>query len=76
MIISESIPSGSRGKLVLGAFGFQALGALGGTAVGFLVLSIDPDLDAWRWMYATAIIPALAVTHRPLLHHRKRRTGC
>src|SRR6516164_3879610 len=62
MIISENIPSVSRGRLVLGAFGFQALGALGGTAVGWLVLSIVPDLSAWRWMYATAVIPALAVT--------------
>src|SRR5271165_5268697 len=62
MIISENIPSISRGRLVLGAFGFQALGALGGTAVGWLVLTIVPDLSAWRWMYATAVIPALAVT--------------
>jgi MFS family permease len=62
MIISESIPSLSRGRLVLAAFGFQALGALGGTVVGFLVLSNLPDLSAWRWMYATAVIPALAVT--------------
>lgn len=62
MIISESIPSTSRGRLVLAAFGFQALGALGGTAVGYLVLSVFPDLSAWRWMYATAIVPALAVT--------------
>jgi MFS transporter, putative metabolite transport protein len=62
MIISESIPSTSRGKLVLAAFGFQALGALGGTAVGFLVLSVEPTLDAWRWMYGTAIVPALLVT--------------
>jgi len=62
MIISESIPSINRGKLVLGAFAFQAVGALGGTGVGWLVLSFFPTLDAWRWMYATALIPALAVT--------------
>jgi MFS family permease len=62
MIISENIPSFTRGRLVLAAFGFQALGALGGTAVGFLVLSSLTDLSAWRWMYATAVIPALAVT--------------
>ena len=62
MIISENIPSSSRGKLVLGAFGFQALGALGGTGIGCLVLSLVPELDAWRWMYATALIPAIAVT--------------
>src|SRR5271170_848400 len=62
MIISESIPSTSRGKLVLGAFAFQAVGALGGTAVGFLVLSTLPEISAWRWMYASAIIPAALVT--------------
>jgi MFS transporter, putative metabolite transport protein len=62
MIISESIPSFARGKLVLAAFGFQALGALAGTGVGCLVLVLVPDLSAWRWMYATALFPALAVT--------------
>jgi MFS transporter, putative metabolite transport protein len=62
MIISESIPSTSRGRLVLGAFAFQAVGALGGTAIGYLVLSTLPDISAWRWMYASAIIPALLVT--------------
>ncbi|QGZ65236.1 MFS transporter [Paraburkholderia acidisoli] len=62
MIISESIPSASRGKLVLAAFGFQALGALGGTGIGYLVLSFMPTLEAWRWMYATAIVPAVIVT--------------
>jgi MFS family permease len=62
MVISENIPSASRGKLVLGAFGFQAVGALAGTGVGCLVLVLVPDLSAWRWMYATALIPALAVT--------------
>ena len=62
MIISESIPSTSRGKLVLGAFGFQALGALGGTGIGCLCLVLVPSLDAWRWMFATALVPALIVT--------------
>ncbi len=62
MIISESIPSSARGKLVLAAFGFQSVGALAGTAVGYFVLATMPSLDAWRWMYATAVIPAIAVT--------------
>jgi MFS family permease len=62
MIISESTPSASRGKLVLAAFAFQAVGALGGTAVGYLVLTSDPQLNAWRWMFATAVVPALVVT--------------
>src|SRR6201992_1380984 len=42
MIISESIPSVARGKLVLGAFAFQAIGALFGTAVGYGVLATLP----------------------------------
>lgn len=62
MVISESIPSNNRGKLVLGAFAFQAVGALGGTAIGYIVLSTLPDISAWRWMYAAAIIPAFLVT--------------
>jgi MFS family permease len=62
MIISENIPSTSRGKLVLAAFAFQAIGALGGTAVGYAILVAVPNLHAWRWMFATAVIPALLVT--------------
>jgi MFS transporter, putative metabolite transport protein len=62
VIISESIPSVARGKLVLGAFAFQAIGALAGTGVGCLVLVLVPDLSAWRWMFATALIPAILVT--------------
>jgi MFS transporter, putative metabolite transport protein len=61
VIVSESIPSYSRGRLVLSAFGFQAIGALAGTAVGLLILQSSESLTSWRWMYATAIIPALLV---------------
>lgn len=61
MVISESIPGRTRGRLVLGAFGFQAVGALVGAGVGYLILGGDQSLSAWRWMYATAIIPAIAV---------------
>jgi MFS transporter, putative metabolite transport protein len=62
MIISENTPSSKRGSLVLGAFAFQAVGALAGTGVGFLILAYQPNLDAWRWMFATAVIPAVIVT--------------
>ncbi len=62
MVISESIPSIDRGKLVLSAFGFQAVGALAGTGVGYVILNCMPSLAAWRWMYATVIIPAILVT--------------
>jgi MFS family permease len=62
MIISENIPSASRGRLVLGAFAFQAIGAMSGIIVGAVVLVIDPDISAWRWMYATALAPAILIT--------------
>ncbi|MEF2230387.1 MAG: MFS transporter [Pseudodesulfovibrio sp.] len=61
MVISESIPSAMRGRLVLGAFGFQAVGALAGTAVGYIILEDVGGLSAWRWMYATAVVPAVLV---------------
>ncbi len=62
MIISENIPSVSRGRLVLGAFAFQAIGAMCGIIVGAVVLVIDPSIGAWRWMYATALAPAILIT--------------
>jgi MFS transporter, putative metabolite transport protein len=61
LVISESIASKDRGKLVLSAFAFQAIGALVGTIVGFLILANLPEIGAWRWMYATAIVPAVLV---------------
>jgi MFS transporter, putative metabolite transport protein len=61
LVISESLPSVTRGRFVLAAFGFQALGALVGMAVGFVVLEHIAVIQAWRWMYATAVIPALLV---------------
>ena len=42
-------------------FELDDIAALIGTAIGYLILANDPDLEAWRWMYATAIIPAVLV---------------
>jgi MFS family permease len=61
LVVSESIPSRNRGRLVLGAFAFQAVGALVGTALGFAILVNDPALGAWRTMYAVVIVPAALV---------------
>jgi putative MFS transporter len=61
LIISESMPSRIRGRMVLGAFGFQAVGGLAGTAIGFLILFENPEIGAWRWMYASTIILAVPV---------------
>src|SRR4029077_8153858 len=62
LIISESIPSRIRGRMVLAAFGFQAVGGLAGTAVGFLILFENPDIGAWRWIYASTLVLAVPVT--------------
>jgi putative MFS transporter len=61
MVISESIATSMRGRLVLSAFAFQAVGAFFGTALGFGILYANPNLDAWRMMYAAAIVPAVLV---------------
>lgn len=61
MVISEAVPSRGRGGLVLSAFAFQAVGAICGAGLGFIILSFYPALDAWRWMFAAAILPAIAV---------------
>ncbi len=61
VIISESISSRSRGRLVLSAFAFQAVGALFGTMIGYLILANVQEIEAWRWMYAAAVVPALIV---------------
>ncbi len=80
IVISESIPTRARGRLVLTAFAFQAVGAFAGTALGFVILLENPHVEAWRWMYATAIVPAVLVTcgrffvtespHWLVSHHR------
>src|SRR5947209_5703035 len=61
LIISESMPSRIRGRMVLGAFGFQAIGGLAGTAIGFMILFENPEIAAWRWMYASTILLAVPV---------------
>jgi len=61
LVISETTASGSRGRLVLGAFAFQAVGALFGTGIGYFILANSDSLDAWRLMYAVAVIPAVLV---------------
>jgi MFS transporter, putative metabolite transport protein len=61
MVISESIATSMRGRLVLSAFAFQAVGAFFGTALGFGILYANPNIGAWRMMYAAAIVPAVLV---------------
>jgi MFS family permease len=61
LVISESIPAAVRGRLVLGAFSFQALGAVLGTAIAAVVLGSKPELDTWRIFYLIPVVPVLLV---------------
>lgn len=61
-MISETIPSSARGRMVLSAFGFQAVGAVAGTVVGMIVLGNRDSLADWRVMFALVILPAVFVT--------------
>ncbi|WP_232313108.1 MFS transporter [Enterovibrio coralii] len=61
LMLSESIPSKNRGRLVLSAFGFQAIGALTGVLIGYGILSYSADAHAWRWMYAVVLLPSIVV---------------
>ncbi len=59
--IAESVPTRLRGRLIVGAFAFQALGSLLGVLVGLLILKADPTLSAWRFMLAFGVLPAVVV---------------
>ncbi|MEB3354967.1 MAG: MFS transporter [Cyanobacteriota bacterium] len=61
LVISESIPAEIRGRLVLGAFSFQALGAVAGTAVAALFLTLESSPEIWRQLYLLPVIPVLFV---------------
>ena len=65
LVISESIPASIRGRLVLGAFSFQAIGAVLGTAIASIVLgsmaSSPNALDAWRVFFLVPVVPVAAV---------------
>ena len=62
MIISENIPSANRGKLVLARSASRHSVRSPAPASAASCSSSSRSCRAWRWMYATALIPALAVT--------------
>ncbi|WP_026736338.1 MFS transporter [Fischerella sp. PCC 9605] len=69
--ITENVPSRLRGRMVIGAFTFQAVGALLGAVTGLVVIHIFQTLYpdsavpamqyAWRWMLGVGLVLAIAV---------------
>lgn len=69
--ITENVPARFRGRMVIGAFTFQAVGALLGALTGLIVIHIFrtlyPDTAqmaiqyAWRWMLGVGLLLAIAV---------------
>lgn len=68
LVISENIPAKIRGRLVLGAFSFQAVGVFLGTIIATVVLSWKPELQTWRAFYVIPMLPvALVIWGRCLI---------
>ena len=59
--VAEIAPARDRSRLLVGAFSFQAVGQLLGVFVGLVVLNVYPHLDAWRWMLAFGVLPAIVI---------------
>ena len=56
--VSEFMPSRIRGRMLISAFSFQAIGMFAAAFVGFIILTIDPKVNAWHWMLAIGALPA------------------
>lgn len=59
--VAEISPGRLRPRLLIGAFSFQAVGQLLGALVGLVVLTVDPHPEAWRWMLAAGVVPAVII---------------
>ncbi len=69
--ITENVPARLRGRMVIGAFTFQAVGALLGAVTGLVTIyvfrTLYPDTSemaiqyAWRWMLGVGLVLAVVV---------------
>ncbi len=59
--ITENMPKRLRGRMLVSGFGFQAIGALTGAALGGFILMVHPEVMAWRWMLGMAVFPAIII---------------
>lgn len=59
--LAEFMPARLRGRMLVAAFSFQALGMLAGAATGITILLVHPSSAAWRWMLGAGLIPTIAL---------------
>ncbi len=59
--VSEIMPKRVRGRFLVGAFSFQAAGAIFGAISALVILLIYPEPQAWRWMLLLGVIPAIVI---------------
>jgi MFS family permease len=59
--VSEFMPAKKRGKMMIGAFSFQAIGMISAALVGMGILAFMPDLVDWRLMLISGVVPAVFI---------------
>ena len=59
--VSEFMPKRIRGRMLIAAFSFQAVGIFAAAAVGLFILAVHPSESAWRWMLVAGAFPAIVI---------------
>ncbi|MDO9034078.1 MAG: MFS transporter [Methanoregula sp.] len=59
--VSEFMPKRIRGRMLIAAFSFQAVGIFAAAAVGLFILAMHPSESAWRWMLVAGAVPAVVI---------------
>ncbi len=56
--VSEFMPSRLRGRMLMSAFSFQAMGMLASALTGLVIIKFSPVDEAWRWMLLSGALPS------------------
>lgn len=59
--VSEFMPKRIRGRMLIAAFSFQAVGIFVAAAIGLFILAMHPSESAWRWMLVAGAVPAIII---------------
>ncbi|MFA5269777.1 MAG: MFS transporter, partial [Methanoregula sp.] len=59
--VSEFMPKRIRGRMLIAAFSFQAVGIFAAAAIGLFILAMHPSESAWRWMLVAGAVPAILI---------------